>query len=82
MTQVWELQIEGTGSGWKGWRVTFTTDSQTASYSYDERDGVHHPEEALNRALDTESGQAILENDPEVTMTEIRTVISAEVNPN
>lgn len=81
---LWELQIDSTkGAGWKGWRVELTQEGKTTFFAYDERDGATTPEQALEMALESEPGQEILEAGPyETELVEIRTVISAEINPN
>lgn len=82
MTQ-WELQVESQGSGWKGWRVTLSDPIRTAIFSFDERDGVTEPHEAVRRALLAEPAHRFAETGRfSVEVKEIRTVISAEINPN
>ena len=61
--------------------MTLTSETQEAVYSYDERDGVTSPQEAVTRAIDN-APDSLLDQEPEVEITEIRTVISAEVCPN
>jgi len=83
MAIVWEYQLDGwNGNGWKGWRVTATTERGELVYAFDERGGVLSPIEALRATLaqsqfdDFDDSALVLEVEP------IRTLVSAEVSPN
>lgn len=83
MTPIWELQLEHGGAGWKGWRITLVSDVLSATFSFDERDGIDAPHEAVRKALLSEPAQRMAAKGGfEVKVTEIRTVISTEINPN
>lgn len=81
---LWELQIDSSsGAGWKGWRVELSAEGQKLVFAYDERDDILTPGEAVAMACETEQADALIATGSfGVTVTEIRTVISAEVNPN
>jgi hypothetical protein len=81
---LWELQIDSsTAAGWKGWRVKLTAGEVKELFAFDERDEVERPDQAVAMALETDKAQPIIATgDFTVSITEIRTVISAEVNPN
>ena len=81
---LWELQIDSTGgSGWKGWRIELSTDKRETIFAYDERDEIETAEDAVLCAMQTEAAAEFIEDgDFKVKVVEIRTVISAEVNPN
>lgn len=81
---LWELQLDTSrGSGWVGWRVELSTPKREAKFSYDERDNVQTPLEAVTTALQTDLAADFIEKGRfEIKIVEIRTVISAEVNPN
>lgn len=84
MSLVWEYQIDGEdGCGWKGWRVTVLMgDESPRVFAFDERDGVRSPEQAIERTLaepefeEAEAGSLLF------GVTPIRTLVSAEINPN
>lgn len=79
MTLVWEYQIEGEiGRGWKGWRVSIFVDEGEATFCFDERDRVYSEDEAVARAFD----EADPDGEVRFTVTPIRTLVSAEINPN
>lgn len=83
MSPLWELQVESNGSGWRGWRVTLSAKEMSATFSFDEREGVKEAHEAVRRALLSEVAQRIVgKGSFDVEVTEIRTVISAEIHPN
>jgi len=82
MALVWEYQVEGEGNGWKGWRVTVTASNGSRVFAFDERDDVFSPAEAIRRTMadsvfdEMTTGCLVFEVDP------IRTLVSAEINPN
>lgn len=81
---LWELQLETSkGSGWVGWRVELSTPNREAKLSFDERDNIESPVEAVAAAMQSEAAAEFIEKGYfNVKVVEIRTVISAEVNPN
>lgn len=81
---LWELQLDSSaGSGWVGWRVELSTPKRQAKFSFDERDDIQTPVEAVAMALQSEEAADFIERGLfEIKVVEIRTVISAEINPN
>ena len=80
MSVVWEYQIEGwAGTGWKGWRVTVATVDGDRTFAFDERDGIVSEQDAREAALAYAGADSL----PEVkVIRQIRTLVSAEINPN
>lgn len=79
MAFVWEFQVDGDdGCGWKGWRVAVLVGKEEREYSFDERDGVTSAGEAIQRTFEDFDGVGGLV----LGVTPIRTLVSAEINPN
>lgn len=82
MPLVWEYQIEGEGNGWKGWRVTVTASNGSRIFAFDERDEVFSPAQALRRTFEESIFDGMGPGGLVVEVEPIRTLVSAEINPN
>jgi hypothetical protein len=77
------MQVDGAGNGWKGWRVELTCLDETVAFSFDEREGVTEPIQAVQKSLESDIAKVMAEaGEITIQITEIRTVISADLSPN
>lgn len=83
MGLLWEYQVPGwKGAGWKGWRVCITTGTGERTFCFDERDDVTTAAEAMRRALADKTFDELGEEGIVIEAEPVRTLVSAEVNPN